>query len=241
VTIGANPSREEFLSENKFKALERIYKNEPLRYLSGPEIRFKTLNAVQDWNHILHDVKLRDEIIDSYNQYFNRNPYKWFGKRAAGADLAYNVEGFINGLEASFFEGNQKYQGIHIDLMPFPTIQDFKDIMSETEKHIFRNNWAKRFLEKLIGEMSPRMMLVFGKTNLQYLQRFLEIPDIGKMHHFSAVTENGQTSKADYWSFRYKHLPVIGLSVNLGNPIGFSKKTLLEFGEAVKRNSILGA
>ncbi len=83
------------------------------------------------------------------------------------------------------------------------------------------------------------MMLVFGQTNLQYLQRFLEIPDIGKKHSFRALTENGQTSKADYWSFRYKHLPVIGLSVNLGNPIGFSKKTLLEFGKVVNRSNLM--
>ncbi len=91
VTIGANPSREEFLSENKFKSWERICKNEPLRYLSGHSSRFKTLNTTQDWTHILNDVKLREEILESFNQYFNRNPYKWFGKKAAGSDLAYNV------------------------------------------------------------------------------------------------------------------------------------------------------
>ncbi len=210
-------------------------RNEGLRYITGSLSRFKILDETQDWAHILKDIQLREEVIESYNHYFSRNPYKWFGKKATASEYAYNVEGFINALDASYYEGDKKFQGLHIDLMPFPTISDFSSLLAASEKLVFKNDWAKIFLEKLITEINPKMILVFGRTNLNYLTRFLEISNTGMTHTFKALTENGQMSTANYWTFLYRHFPVIGLSTNLGNPKGFSKKTLNEFGKVVAK------
>jgi len=67
VTIGANPSREEFLSENKFKTQDSLVSGGSLKYLQEPFCRFKTLDETQHWANILHDHALQDEIIFSYN------------------------------------------------------------------------------------------------------------------------------------------------------------------------------
>ncbi len=237
VTIGANPSREEFLSENKFKAQERLISGKRLQYLKNPSNRFKHLGPNQEWSSILKDRTLQEEIIISYNNYFKRNPYKWFGKKGRGDDLSYNVEGFINGLDASYYDGTNKYQCLHIDLMPFPTISDFTSILKESEEHVFKDEWSKKFLDELVKEINPKTIVVFGRTNLKYFQRFLGLEDIGNGHTFSSLKENGKSSSANYWLFKYKNIDVIGLSVNLGNPKGFNKITLREFGNEIKQKN----
>ncbi|NDK57076.1 hypothetical protein [Pontibacter fetidus] len=236
VTIGANPSREEFLKENKFKAQERLNSGGNLEYIDERLSRFKVLSNEQDWTHILENPSLKEEIFISYNDYFKRNPYKWFGKKASGNDSSYNVEGFINALDGSYYEGEKRYQCLHIDLMPFPTISDFTSILVESEKYIFKNDWARNFLDRLITEINPNKIIVFGRTNLNYLTRFWNISNIGEEYTFNALTENGRNSSSKYWIFDYKGIDVIGLSVNLGNPKGFSKKTLSEFGKAIKNS-----
>ena len=115
----------------------------------------------------------------------------------------------------------------------FPTISDFTSLLIESEKHIFKNHWATEFPDKLITAIAPKTIIVFGRTNLNYLKNFLGVPDIGVAYNFKASTENGLTSSANYWIFPYKQFKIIGLSVNLGNPKGFSKKTLNEFGIAI--------
>ena len=235
VTIGANPSREEFLSENKFKAGQRLLNEGTFKYLEQNLNRFKILNESQNWIDIIDNKALQEEILTSYNNYFIKNPYKWFGKKSSGQVLSYNVEGFINALDSSFYEGDKRYQCLHIDLMPFPTVSDFTTILKESEKHIFDNGWAKEFLSKLVDEIDPKFMIVFGRTNFKYLKKYLEIKpsEIEKTSVFNALTENGKKSSAEYCIMKYKNINVIGLSVNLGNPKGFSKKTLHELGKSI--------
>ena len=235
VTIGANPSRQEFLSEDKFKSGQRKQNGEEFKYLPSNLRRFKTLNHNQNWNDILKDQLLQEEIIASYNNYFIKNPYKWFGKKAISQELSYNVEGFINSLNASFYEGDKKYQCLHIDLMPFATVSDFTSILKESEKHIFEKDWAKNFLSSLIEKIDPKLMIVFGRTNLNYLKKYLGVntSDIGQTYRFNTTTENGSKCSAQYCIFEYQNIKVVGLSVNLGNPKGFSKKPLKEFGKTI--------
>jgi len=43
---------------------------------------------------------LRNEIINSYSEYFKQRPYKaWFGNSNGG-----KIEGFLNGCDASYYE-----------------------------------------------------------------------------------------------------------------------------------------
>lgn len=233
LTLGANPSREEFLAEDKKKTIIRIKKGESPKYLINAKKRFQLLRPNEKWNNIITNQSLRDKIIDSYNNYFIKKPYKWFGKEKKHHEFSYNVEGFVNCFESSFYNGENKFQSIHIDLFPFATVSDFKSILKESEKHIFKDNWTNDFLNKLIDEINPKKIIVFGRTNLEYFIKLLGISNIGKEFHFTAITENGKKSVASYWSFKYRNISIIGLSVNLGNPVGFTKLTLNQFGNKI--------
>jgi len=241
LTLGANPSREEFLSDNKNKTIERLKNGYKPRYLKGKDARFRYLEKEENWNDIIENKTLRNEIISSYNDYFKvnsynkQNAYKWFGKENNGKELSYNVEGFVNCFNSSFFNGNKKNQSIHIDLFPFSTVSDFKSILTQSEKHIFKDNWTKEFLDKLILEINPVKIIVFGRTNFNYLTKLLKISDTGEEYFFNEITENGSNSNANYWCFDYMNITVIGLSVNLGNPKGFSKVTLKNFGNTINK------
>ena len=203
ITLGANPSREEFLAENKLKTAERLKKGQLPVYLINAKKRFKLLKKDQNWSDIINNQTLRNDIINSYNDYFINKPYKWFGKEKANDEFSYNVEGFANCFDSSFYEGDQKFQSIHIDLFPFSTVSDFKSILKQSEKYIFKDNWTKDFLDKLIYEIKPKKIIIFGKTNLEYFIKLTGITNKGKENHFSETTENGNNSKASYWCFNY--------------------------------------
>ena len=44
---------------------------------------------------LLNNTELKNEIINSYNKYFTKNSYGWFGKKSIGDELSYKVEGFM--------------------------------------------------------------------------------------------------------------------------------------------------
>ena len=85
-------------------------------------------------------------------------------------------------------------------------------------------------------ELLPKAppVLWFG-NNLTKKEKIVTIGANPSAYNFKASTENGLTSSANYWIFPYKQFKIIGLSVNLGNPKGFSKKTLNEFGKAISK------
>ena len=98
---------------------------------------------------ILTSQPLREEIIQSYNSYFAGNPYKeWFGHNR---DNSYKVEGFLRGLRALYFDVNTvPLQGIHIDLFPFATVDDFGAIKETVYAAPFADGWAQRLVSRLI-------------------------------------------------------------------------------------------
>ncbi len=108
VTIGANPSRKEFLKNAE--ANPNNYQN----YFVGKLPRFHVFeNPIYELNIIGDEIL--NEIINSYNNYFANSPYRtWFGKPNGG-----KVEALMNGLNGSFFNDNMTNRGIHIDLFPF--------------------------------------------------------------------------------------------------------------------------
>lgn len=237
MTIGANPSRQEFLSTNKVKSkIDRISGDE-LKYLNKKHRRFYHLNSESELNNLVHDISLRKKVITSFNEYFypSKNPYqKWFGKPTKDKN-SYNVEGFLNGLGGSYYYSNAKYTALHCDLIPFATVSDFTSIKPLLIKHFFRNNWAQSFLGKLISMFSPELIIIFGRTNYDFFSRYCSVKLIEK-NEFEYEKENGKKSKSKIWMSEYRTVKVVGLSVNLGNPIGFNKSSLNSLGEYVRKN-----
>lgn len=220
LTIAANPSRSEFLDKDKY-------------YLPLGKERFRALRESEHLRDILTSANLRNEIINSFNSYFENNPYvRWFGKSVE----PYNVEGFLRGLNASYYdlsmENSIKYSALHMDLLPFVTKSDFSEILREIRnKNLIQ--WSRGFLKKLIQVADPKLIIVFGKTNFKIFSEIFHF-SIDEIHSSNWKKNNGNTINTSFSTERlFWSTPVVGLSTNLGNPIGFEKGDLQNFGKHI--------
>ena len=221
--MGANPSRREFLQVGAEEALHLLDSGQSLPYLDGKSARFRLLNPWEDLDDILRDDNLQNEVIQSYYDYFSTNPYGWFGTPGG-----YRVEAFVNGFGASYFSHEQFAPALHIDLFPFVTLQDFTALQSEILEHIFVSGWAAEFFQELVSFIHPRAIIIFGKTNVEYFSRYIETCFSGEVLYYNSNRRAGfrlATSRVG--------LPLVGLNVNLGNPVGFSTESLRSFGNHV--------
>jgi hypothetical protein len=232
VTVGANPSRQEYLADARSTAIDKVRStgNESmLSWLEPPLNRFRLLKRTESLDDLLTSEVLRHDIIEGYNRYFARNPYsRWFGQRVA----PYNVEAFLQGAGASYYDGHPaRFQAVHIDLFPFATLDDFKSLQRQTERDLFRTRWAQGFMLELLTLLQPRALVIFGKTNFELFGKYHDARarQFDWTQHGAGRFCYGRTSASDSL--------VIGLSTNLGNPIGFDKQGLREFGARVARAS----
>ena len=229
LTIGANPSRREFLSDSSAQAMEKVRQSgnqSLLSYLEPPHHRFRLLSGSERLVDILGSEKLQGEILTGYHGYFTRNPYKtWFGHNR---DDSYNVEGFLRGFGASYFDAVPQ-QAIHIDLFPFATLDDFLAIKEMAKTAFFADGWAQRLVGGLIEFLSPTVLVVFGRTNCKYFDLYIDRPESSRPWQPFA---SGQ-----YFVGRSKRfdVPVVGLSTNLGNPIGFTASGLRAYGKHLRQ------
>jgi len=223
LTVGANPSRWEFLDQKLCEALFKPYQKQyyETKYLS--KNRFYHLAENQSYENILQSEQLRERIIFSFDHYFETNPYNWFGNNK---NYSYNVEGLLRGMKASYFDNptdfHSEYQACHIDIFPFATISDFKSIQEITERDILCSNWAKEIVDGLIEYFKPEKILVFGRTNFNYFSKYFEIDKISTEKNTCFI-----------WNKMYNKHHFIGISANLGNPRGFNAQDLFDLGKVL--------
>jgi hypothetical protein len=231
VTIGANPSRKEFLWDSSAQAMEKVRRSGDqslLSYREPPDHRFRVLSANERLADVLISEELQEEILTSYNTYFAHNPYKaWFGHNR---EDSYYVEGFLRGFGASYYEGNAvPQQAIHIDLFPFATLDDFVRIKEMANAAFFADGWAQRLISELVEFLSPAVLVLFGRTNCKHFGTYVD----------RSVSSNSWQSFASGYYFvgRSKRfdVPVVGLSTNLGNPIGFTASGLRAYGKHLRQ------
>jgi len=217
ITVGANPSIREFLDKRNG------------RYLQASEQRLyhlKTAN-IQD---VLRDERTLREIVKSYNRYFHRpNPYRsWFGKSQGS-----KVEGFLNGFGASLY-GVKSIGAVHTDLFPFATKKAFSKLKKRDLKlDLFHNGWACNFFEKLMAYLKPSTLIVFGRKNAEYFDRYFQ-----RIALNTSYTINREKI-VEYGISRFKLLnhtiPLVGLSENLGNSRKLNTREILkEVGAHIK-------
>jgi len=226
LTIGANPSRQEYLRDSSQQALDKVAASGDeslLDYLEPPDNRFHVLDAA---NERLEDIvvgrDLREAIIQGYNDYFSRNPYqKWFGHPK---DDSYKVEGFLRGLGASYYDNAAvQLQAIHIDLLPFATLSDFGKLKKMTGE-LLEPGWAKEMVTALIRFFRPAVLVAFGRTNVNVLDAHIDSSlSCLPWHRYEGTSY--QVGLAEQLE-----VPFVGLSVNLGNPRGFDSEGLRRFG-----------
>jgi hypothetical protein len=230
ITVGANPSRSEFLDGNK-KSIEKLNYSD-LKYLNKTKRRL--YHFKNEITSLGKDFPYQ-EIIDSYNQYFHKgsNPYtQWFGRSG-------KVEGLLNGFDASFYAKDEyKYQALHLDLFPFATLKDFKTIEDIAKRDLFDSNWSKSLLAQLIENTSPELIIVFGKTNYCNFKSFFSKEIVEKENlsgRFKIVSPKDKEYFSDYWIGRYNQTNLVGLSLNLGNPRGFKTEDVVKLGQKIKK------
>jgi 23S rRNA maturation mini-RNase III len=215
VTVGLNPSHGEFFrSQDDAKRLKYPPPSDNRFYVYGPEELINLVNPTST-----------DRVIQSYDEYFKKNPYtKWFGKPGG-----YNVECFITALDASFY-GKGALGCVHIDLFPFVTVDKFSDLDKERLlEDVFRDSWFANNFTELVDYLDPQYLIVFGRSTTEYFNNHFD----GNIRLTSEYRENGK-KYASYGISNYtingKTIQVIGLSVNLGNPRGFTKTNLTNMG-----------
>lgn len=229
LTLGADPSRQEYLRDSSQQAIDKIRKTNDesvLSYLEPPKNRFRLLNADESLQKVLTDRKLRDELIQGYNSYFCGNPYRrWFG---CDKEDSYNAEGFLRGLGASYYDVEMLlFQAIHIDLLPFATLSDFNRLKPQAETDLFKTGWASHFVISLMRLFRPMVVVVFGKSNVKHFAEYIDA-SMSSLPWVSYPGTRYQLGEAEELGIR-----VVGLSVNLGNPKGFDSTGLQQFGRHV--------
>jgi hypothetical protein len=234
LTVGANPSRAEYLSKYK--------KDKPLSYLELPNNRFRLLNSTENFDSILEEEKVQDEIITGYNSYFYRLDNKkkhlsytrWFGMNKPDS---YNVEGFLRGFGASYYDNDDIFQAIHIDLVPFATLSDFTKLPQNiVNRDFFDNRWAANFIQSLVKLLNPSLLIIFGRTNFNYFSQHIDksISQVPWQGYGCGSYCLGNTAII----VNNIKLPFIGLSTNLGNPRCFTASSLKHYGKHL-RNTLL--
>lgn len=214
-TVGLNPSYGEFFDSQADA--------ENLQYLPQPLQRFHVLNEEDQRNPTSSAVI--DKVRRSYESYFKQNPYtRWFGKTDG-----YNVEFFLNRWNASYY-GAKTIGAVHVDLFPFVTVDKFSDIdRRRWDEDVFSDPWYREQLKALLQFLNPRQLIVFGRRTVDI---FNEQFNGGIELDRDYLVESRRY--ASYGVGEYpvggKFIPVIGLSVNLGNPRGFDKRRLAELG-----------
>lgn len=220
VTVGANPSRWEFL--------DRRTDN----YLHPSKRRFHQFPHPGANEHLENKDTL-EKILRSYNLYFQRNPYRqWFGKPLGG-----KLEAFLNGLDASFYS-LMKHSAVHTDLVPFVTMSDFSQIEHRVADDIFQDGWATRIFDELMNLLMPVAIVVFGRKNVEFYNRYSKekIP----LDRPLKINKRDLTFGITQKKVQKENVPLIGLNINLGNAYGFSRNTLLKIGQYLEQVMELG-
>jgi hypothetical protein len=220
VTIGANPSRWEFLDTNKLKS-KHIEKAVYEKYYLINK-RFYHLTNGEFYDTIITSEKVQNDIISSYDSYFSVNPYtRWFGKSID----PYRVEGALRGMGASFYESDSNLSAIHIDLFPFPTMSDYMKIKLQVDTYILKQVRNQEVFNSILEYLQPTLLLIFGKSNFS---TFSNLFSLGRTTYFNF---NSGKITCNVWQTTFRSWKVIGLSVNLGNPYGFYKIDLKNLGK----------
>ena len=174
-------------------------------------------------------------LENDYNRYFQqKNPAtNWFGVNPADEgrkeDRQGRIEDFLNGLDASFYDGEMKYQAIHIDLLPFATEKSFSSIADSIMQKESIIVWIDRHIREMVELIQPQLIVVNGINNFRYFNWCVNM----EAQPYRMYKHGGST----IWkSIARPNKPtIIGISTNMGD---CRKKCneLKEIGEYVKTN-----
>lgn len=210
LVISANPNRPDFPEDN-------------------PRVPYCTT-----WKEGGRDIK---ELENDFNNYFridlNRNPAtNWFGKNNVQEGQG-RIEQFLNGLDASFYDGNYKYQAIHIDLLPFSTATTFTKIDNRLMAIEGLPEWVDKHVKELIELIQPQLIIINGNSNFNFFNLCV---NIGAQPYKALILplKSSKETKATIWVSNSKPT-IIATSINMGSYCMHSWDIILDLGRQVKK------
>jgi hypothetical protein len=101
------------------------------------------------------------------------------------------------------------------------------------KRDLFHNGWSKGLFDRLMEYLEPSAIIVFGRTNAEWFSRYYG--SISLNRDYIAHGKRRARYSLSKYGVRERNVPLVGLSVNLGNPVGFTIEMLNEFGKFIKR------
>jgi hypothetical protein len=80
--------------------------------------------------------------------------------------------------------------------------------------------------------------MIFGRNNFDHYNNLVNRNII--LDKNFTTGKNRAKYCVSYKRINGKNIPLIGLNINLGNPVGFSRQSLLKFGSTIKEEFNLG-
>jgi len=148
-TLGLNPSNCEFMCAKDVE-------------LTGSSRRFPTLSyfGLKKWSKI--DAKNLKTIVNSYDGYFESNPYdRWFK----------SLDYLISSTGHSYY--SEKRSACHLDLVPFAT-QSKWGMLSKTEQDKLIEI-SSSFLGRIISESKVKVLILNGKSVVTGFEKISDI------------------------------------------------------------------
>lgn len=165
-TISINPSDKEFLDGKG-------------RILSGSNKRLESLHSLKrtNWNGLTQ--KKFDTMLDSYDNYFNNNPYSWFNA----------LENILNYNGYSYFKNKNLKLAAHLDICCMPTKEKWGEITKENQTKL--KEFGLPILAKLLKEESPNLktIVINGKTVYNSISKYITNPETNT----SSFIQNNKT------------------------------------------------
>ena len=208
VVISANPSSQEYIKGNP---------------------RFPSM-AQWEQTHIMPSA---ERLMEDYNAYFKNNPMtSWFGQKDDQKGQG-RIEQFLNGLNASFYDNEKnKYQALHIDLLPFPTSKNFTQISNHLMAIEGFPEWVDKHVKELIELIQPQLIIINGNSNFNF---FNQCVNIGAQPYKAIVLPLKSNKKTEATILVSSgKLTIIATSLNMGSYCRHSWDTIMDLGKQVK-------
>ena len=224
-TLGINPSNLEFVDEKGDE-------------LKGQLRRFHTLHSLELPNWGSADATHLRVILESFDEYFHRNPYDlWFKK----------LDAVLSGARATFYDEPQsslpafdaERLACHLDLVPYATREKWTNLSSRQRESLLR--FGGNCLGQLLRDSQIEFVICNGRSVVQQLE---DVADIELVCTELKGSELPRSSVPDVRGFVYagtltelcgvdlgREVSVLGFNHNLQSSFGVTKKVIRKLTE----------
>ena len=220
-TLGINPSNREFVDLNEAELVDG-------------NRRFHTLSSlgISKWSDIEEDqLKL---ILDSYDEYFHRNPYDgWFKK----------LDYLISGSSLSYYFPS--CEACHLDLIPFATEEKWSNLNATRQNSLLQLFGTT--LGELLRDSSIEILLLNGQTVVSNFQKISNVQFKKNMQQNWVLSRKSGNSVTGYSYEGYvsyigninlnREIKVLGYNHNIQSSFGVSSEVLKSMREWISKNT----